>query len=358
VAIDRHDIAVDAVRQRALALVELGELHQADEEIERFDRLVHLKGEVQYVPYAPLLRAMRMAHRGELHVARRLNQRAAELGEHTESLHMAQLTLMQRFALCRWTGTTSEFPAQLLRYAGSTGSHPLWYVAAALAEAECGNRTTARELLGHGLGPTGVERIPLNEFWLFGAVIAALAAARAGDTDRAAVLHHELLPYRHFLVGNVAPLVGPVSYAAGRAALAAGLTSEAQELLADASRRAEELHCLPWLVESLRAQADALEAAGDKGQALRARAEELAHQIGMAEVAGPGTSGTAQERLSKREREVLALLAAGFSNHEIADQLFISYRTAKTHVSNLLRKLGARDRNQAAIIAREYERQR
>ena len=97
----RHDVAVDALRQRVLSLIELGELAEADDEIERFERLVHLKGEIQYLPYAPLLRAMRMLQSGDLQPARRLTQRAAELGERIDSLHMAQLTLMQRFALSR-----------------------------------------------------------------------------------------------------------------------------------------------------------------------------------------------------------------------------------------------------------------
>jgi len=65
------------------------------------------------------------------------------------------------------------------------------------------------------------------------------------------------------------------------------------------------------------------------------------------------SSDDATDRLTAREREILVLIADGESNHEIADRLFISYRTAKTHVSNILAKLGARDRAAAAIIARD-----
>lgn len=57
--------------------------------------------------------------------------------------------------------------------------------------------------------------------------------------------------------------------------------------------------------------------------------------------------------LTEREVEVLAAVAAGLSNAEIADRLTISYATAKTHVSRLLTKLDARDRAQLVILAFE-----
>ena len=59
------------------------------------------------------------------------------------------------------------------------------------------------------------------------------------------------------------------------------------------------------------------------------------------------------ERLTEREGEVLALIARGMSNTEIADNLHVSLPTAKTHVSRILAKLGARDRTQLVVFAYE-----
>jgi NarL family two-component system response regulator LiaR len=53
-----------------------------------------------------------------------------------------------------------------------------------------------------------------------------------------------------------------------------------------------------------------------------------------------------KRRISKRELEVLSLIASGKSNREIADQLFVSVPTIKTHIANLFEKLEARRRTQ------------
>jgi DNA-binding NarL/FixJ family response regulator len=67
----------------------------------------------------------------------------------------------------------------------------------------------------------------------------------------------------------------------------------------------------------------------------------------------PRTSTQALSGLTDREREVLALVAEGLSNDEIAGRLFLSPLTSKTHVSRILTKLNARDRAQLVVIAYE-----
>lgn len=67
--------------------------------------------------------------------------------------------------------------------------------------------------------------------------------------------------------------------------------------------------------------------------------------------ADPRRTPPALERLTPREREVLALVADGLSNDEIAAELVLSAATVKTHIGRLLAKLDARDRAQLVVIA-------
>ncbi len=70
-------------------------------------------------------------------------------------------------------------------------------------------------------------------------------------------------------------------------------------------------------------------------------------------VAGPVASPVAFPQLVERERDVLALLADGASNAEIAGRLFLSDKTVRNYVSSIFAKLGVRDRAQAIVRARE-----
>ena len=67
----------------------------------------------------------------------------------------------------------------------------------------------------------------------------------------------------------------------------------------------------------------------------------------------PARSQALVEALSDREIEILRLITTGASNREISEALFLAEGTIKNHFTNVLGKLGVRDRTQAALRARE-----
>ena len=81
--------------------------------------------------------------------------------------------------------------------------------------------------------------------------------------------------------------------------------------------------------------------------------EMFAGKLPDAQAAAAGVRDIRLEALTPREREILVQMAHGLSNQEIADHLVVSATTVKTHVGNVLAKLGVRDRVQAVVVAYE-----
>ena len=101
----------------------------------------------------------------------------------------------------------------------------------------------------------------------------------------------------------------------------------------------------------------AYRAAADLGaKPLGAEIERLARHARIV-LGAPGAAAATEPSeafgLTDREREVLALVGRGLSNAEIAERLYVSPATAKTHVSHIMTKLYARDRAQLVVLAYE-----
>ncbi|HVU73946.1 MAG TPA: response regulator transcription factor, partial [Mycobacteriales bacterium] len=117
----------------------------------------------------------------------------------------------------------------------------------------------------------------------------------------------------------------------------------AEALLDVGERGAETVDVLKAVV----ATAESLAAAP-----LAAQAADLARRGRLDAEVGVEPAATADAVLTPRELEVLRLVAEGLSNRQVGKALFISEKTASVHVSNILSKLGAASRTEAAAVAR------
>jgi DNA-binding NarL/FixJ family response regulator len=136
--------------------------------------------------------------------------------------------------------------------------------------------------------------------------------------------------------------------ARGAVLLAEERAADALPVLRDACRRWHGLGAVYDAATTCLRLADAYRALGDDASASaeRARAEATFHQLGAHPIAAPLPDG-----LTRRECEVLALVADGRSNREIGQQLFISDRTVARHLTNIFYKIGVTSRTQAARYA-------
>lgn len=151
-----------------------------------------------------------------------------------------------------------------------------------------------------------------------------------------------------------------------RARWLAGVDAPPQDVLVDTWREAEHLFAefghVPELAQVRATLAGILRATGDPAgaRALGDAARETAHRLDAQPLlddlkaigSAPSRGDASSDSLTAREAEILALVAEGRSNGEIGKQLFISAKTVSVHVSNILGKLGASGRTEAAAIAR------
>jgi DNA-binding NarL/FixJ family response regulator len=314
---------------------------------------------------------------GRLDEAEHLIDEAYDLGRTCMAWDAEISRLFARFMLERERGRLDHLE-EALRQALIT--HPGYRSVRCLllvAYCDTARLDEARALFGQ-LAADDFARLPFDNEWLAAVTLLTEATAVLGDVERAAVLHEQLSPYPDLvaLIGSEVSL-GPVVRPLGILASILGRHDEAVAHLTAAVERAQQMEARPHEAHARFDRATALLARGapdDRTAAvdelvkvlrlcesigmpvLARRAEELLAGLGERPPRERPPAGGDRMSLTPREHEVAGLVAAGLSNRQIGEQLFIAGRTAETHVQNIFAKLGFTSRAQlAAWVAREPE---
>ena len=282
-----RELAVRGHVYRLMALLELGEVADAEVELDTYSRLATDLRMPQHLWHVPLLRAMRAMMDGRFEEAERLAEEARRGGERAQEPLSAQLYALQLSVLRRHQGRMEEMIPAVREMAERYPAIRAWRLALVSFLADTG-RLDEMRVEFERLAANDFEDIPLDAQWLTAMTRIADACAHLGDVERAGILYEALLPFAaHAVVaGRAAALNGPVSMYLGRLALTMDRPGDAVGHLEDGLELATRMGDRPFAVEASHYLAEALlrrGASGDRERALEllGRCLDAAQEMGM-----------------------------------------------------------------------------
>jgi DNA-binding CsgD family transcriptional regulator/tetratricopeptide (TPR) repeat protein len=365
---DRETVLL-AYAWRLFDLMELGDMPEVDRQL---DAHLHLAEELRqpfYLYVHVTFQAMRAIFAGQFAEGERLAQEALNIGQRLRGQDALGVYGVQMFTLRREQGRLQEVAPVVKHFVQTSPETSAWTPGLALIYSELGLEQEAREEFEQ-LAVDDFARIPQDARWVTCMTYLAEVCAFLGDTRRAAILYQCLLPYDGYtiLIGPTAACYGAASRYLGMLAATMTRWDEAQGHFEAALAMNARMGAKPWLAHTQHEYATMLLARNQSGDSQRA-GTLLAEALATSRALGMHTLEerviALQERvksqapkapaypcgLSQREVDVLRLIAAGKSNREIADTLFISSNTVANHVRNILTKTHTANRTEAAAFA-------
>lgn len=348
---------------RVDAAFELGALDVVDTELGLLAALVDRLGWPIAAWHRHRLLAARYLLVGRFDEAETQADRALAVAARTGDVSAVGIDGAFRSELHLLRGRVAEMMEQVRRGEALDGPSrmPIFWADVGLRLHEVGETDDAHRYLDR-LRPV-VDDLPEDGRWLVVVLRAGQLAAHLDDHATAARCLELTTPYAaHYIAGGSGSVRcdGSVSGALGVIAAGTGQVDEAERRLTDAITMEDRIGALPYRVRSEIALTRLLNAhrtdQRDRAAGLARRAADTARRIGMSRALTEAQDVLAAIRaaqhaavpLTGREREVLALLADGRTNRQIAAALTLSERTVETHVTHVLGKLGVANRTEAA----------
>lgn len=387
-AVRQTHLLPDAHRLRITALLDQGDIVGVDAALTAHRRLAETIAMPVHLWRATMWQGMRALIDGQFAEVERQMAAGVALAQRARHPDTAQWLSVQAAVLRREQGRPAEIEPALRGAVERFPTAAIWRAALAAVLAEQGQDTEARlemeRLRANLAGATAavsdpvLARLPSQAEGLLATIYLADACAEIGDADWAAELFTVLLPYdgHSVVIGPAIAWYGAVSHRLGRLAALLAHQKDAVRHVEAALTLYRRIGARPWIA---RAEYDLarllLAGTPDAGGARSLLSEALAtaEQLGMSRLvkqaraaldqvsvpasppvpttdAGRGPAAL-PDRLSSREAEVLALLAAGLSAAEVAERLVVAEPTVRRHITNLYTKIGARNRAEATAYA-------
>jgi DNA-binding CsgD family transcriptional regulator/tetratricopeptide (TPR) repeat protein len=342
---------------RTDAFWELGDIASVDAELERLASLTHSLRNPLAKWLVRRLQAARALMAGRYEEAAALSEEAtAAVPRESFVARLLHLSFMAAVNADRGEWMDSQRWVVQARPSTITWSLLSWSLLSA------GRRDDALVYYEQARG--SLRRVPRDSRWMPTMVFLTEVASQLEDREAAEICYRQLLPFEDRFAtsgGGTVACLGSVALFLGMAAMTLGQFDDSQGHLRRAIQRNTAVGARPWAARAELAMADLLRRQGRaRGQALdlAQRAARTAGALGMKVlrtraqvVIDDLVAARGLVPLSRREREVAALVARGLTNREIARTLVLSERTAENHVQHILTKLGFGSRAQIAAWA-------
>ena len=362
-----HELRAEAHQWRVAGLIVIGDLERASREL----AAVHAMAVRLRQPFALHVAEHYAATIdlcvGRIAAAEAAAQRSHEWGRLLAGRPAGSTHGIQMFGIRREQGRLAELAPLIHMVAGTERPGGAWGPGLAALLAELGMEEEARRELDQ-VRREGLESLRAS-LWLGSLTYLTDACAGVGDDELAALIYPELAPMAgaNVVIGHGVACYGAVDRYLGMLAATLGDHDRAAEHFESALGLNRAMGAATWVAHTLYAYGRSLRMRGRShdeaaASALLTDAAAMAEQIGMPTLLARARAlGARVERarplpddLSWREVDVLRLVAAGLSNREIGQELFISGHTVANHVRSILRKTGAANRTEAAGYAHRH----
>jgi DNA-binding CsgD family transcriptional regulator len=270
------------------------------------------------------------------------------------------------FSIRREQGRLAELEPVVRLVRAQGGRATVWRPGLAVLYAELGMRDDALAEIAR-LCADDFAEIPDDALRTAALTYLADACVATSDARHAVLVYDELAPFAGtvVVVAGLVACYGAMDRYLGSLAACAGGWAAAERHFAAATALNERLRMPTWLARTRHEHARMLLARSGSGDDLRgremlaqARREAVRHGLtGLRAAVDSAIPGRHEERpdgLTRRELEVLRLVARGQSNREIGKALYISQNTAANHIRSILMKTGSANRTEAAAFAHRH----